>query len=376
MNVLGNEVALSKKRFVEDLIIGSARIAHHILVVGLSAAFALSLPFTVTFIAKNLLVYWSLIGNERVFLTSIEMALTISLIFFSSYISRSWKDRKLSNMARGAGLVFGTSTRGLFVRRRMKKLKEKEGFARDVMVIGSTGYRTFVDPGGDLHNVIKNCREAKIMFLHPNSEGAGARAKSVLDPDITPESLGEQIKKSIDYLKGLRAAQKNIKLKLYDDMPLLKLTIVGDYIWIQHYHAGFDVQSMPEYVFKHDQNTGSLYIPFYQYFLTRWNNPDIPEYDFDTGELVYRDAAGNEARREKFDESKKGIAPNPDSSNHLIEKSLSPLPRALGNRSNIRNAFTEERQKRLGGLCPRGKEFFLLNSKSPACEIAGWMTIL
>jgi hypothetical protein len=30
--------------------------------------------------------------------------------------------------------------------------------------------------------------------------------------------------------------------------------------------------------------------------------PDIPEYDLDSDELIYRDAAGNEARREKFGE--------------------------------------------------------------------------
>ena len=28
---------------------------------------------------------------------------------------------------------------------------------------------------------------------------------------------------------------------------------------------------------------------FYEYFLLRWNDPAIPEFDFETGELVYRD---------------------------------------------------------------------------------------
>ena len=59
------------------------------------------------------------------------------------------------------------------------------------------------------------------------------RAKSILDPDITLERLAEQIKKSIDLLKGLKAAQKNIKLKLYDDAPSLKMAILGDYMWIK-----------------------------------------------------------------------------------------------------------------------------------------------
>jgi len=57
---------------------------------------------------------------------------------------------------------------------------------------------------------------------------------------------------------------------------------------------------MPKYVFKHNQNPKSLYVPFYQYFLSRWDNPDVPEYDFDRDDLVYRDLAGNEVRREQF----------------------------------------------------------------------------
>ena len=35
--------------------------------------------------------------------------------------------------------------------------------------------------------------------------------------------------------------------------------------------------------------------------MKRWENPDIPEYDFDTGELVYRAKSGKELRREPFE---------------------------------------------------------------------------
>ncbi len=66
--------------------------------------------------------------------------------------------------------------------RKIRRLKKAQGFARDVMVISSTGFRTFVDPRGDLHDVLHNCREAKIMLLNPYSHGASARAQSILDP--------------------------------------------------------------------------------------------------------------------------------------------------------------------------------------------------
>ena len=61
-------------------------------------------------------------------------------------------------------------------------MKEKQGFAKDVMIIGSTGFRTFVDPAGDLHQVIQNCRKLKVMLLNPFGEGEKARAESILNP--------------------------------------------------------------------------------------------------------------------------------------------------------------------------------------------------
>lgn len=275
---------------------------YHVVVVTLSAATALSLPTIVSLIAKDILIYWSFIGNEKIFLISVEMALAIFLIFLINYFTQTWKDRKLSNIAKAAGLIFSPPKRELFSWRRFRKLKEREGFARDIMVIGSTGFRTFVNPKGDMHNIIKNCREAKIMLLHPYSQGARVRAKSISNPEITPESFADQIKKSIAFLKELKAVQKNIKLKLYPDVPLFKLTIIGDYIWIKHYHPGLDIQMMPEYGFKYNQNPWGLYLAFHQYFIRRWDNPDIPEYDLETDELIYRDSGGNIIKREKFGE--------------------------------------------------------------------------
>jgi hypothetical protein len=230
------------------------------------------------------------------------------LVIFFNVVGRSWRDRRLSNMAREAGLVLVKPVKGLFSRRRIRKLKEKKGFAKDVLIIGSTGFRTFADPRGDLHHVVQDCRMAKIMLLNPFGEGVKVRAQSILDPHVTPETFQEQIRKSIAFLKGLKAVKKDVKLKLYQDAPLLKLAILDDYIWIQHYHVGVDIQRMPEYVFKHDQNLGSLYIPFYQYFVTRWNDPNVPEYDLEADMLIYRDTAGNEIRREKFGDQEPEVA--------------------------------------------------------------------
>jgi hypothetical protein len=282
---------------------GSGHMFYHVAIIVLSATFALSLPTIAGFLAKNFLTYWSFIGNEKIFLVSMEIGAAILLILVVNYLSRSWKDRRLANTAKLAGLLPVPATDEFFARKRTKKLLESQGFARDVMLIGSTGFRTFVDAKGELNQVLQDCREAKIMLLHPYGEGAGARAKSIPDPEMTVDRFREQIRASIAFLKNLKSMQKNVKLKLYEDLPFLKVAILGDYLWLQHYHSGLEEHYRPRYVFEHNQNPGSLYTPLYQYFNTRWGSIEIPEYDLDTDELVWRDAAGNEVRREEFPET-------------------------------------------------------------------------
>lgn len=277
-----------------------SHISYHIFVIFLSASIALALPFFVNSMAGSLLKAWAYIENEKIFLVSLEIFAAVLLILCFNSFKRDWADRKVVRMAKNAGLVLATPQKGIFARKRTRKLKKDLGFARELMIIGSTGYRSFVDHEGDLHDVLRNCREAKIMLLNPFKEGAINRAWSIPDPEITPEIMRVQIRKSIDYLKSLRATQRQVRLKLYPDSPLLKLAVVGDYAFLQHYHTGLDVRQMPEYAFKNEQKHGGLYVPLSRYFLSRWESPDIPEYDLDTDELVYRDRAGNEVYREDF----------------------------------------------------------------------------
>jgi len=269
-------------------------------VVTLSAGIALSLPYVASVFALNFLDYWNRIQNDKSVLIAIEIAVALLLILTFNYVGRAIRDRKLAQMATGAGLVRFFPVQGRLTQRRIRKLKEKQGIARNVMVLGSTGLRTFVDPGGDLHAVLQNCLEAKVMLVNPSSEAAKARASAIQHSPAQAESITEQIRQSIDFLKRLKGAQKNVKLKLYSDIPHIKLAILGDYIWMQHYHATLDVQAMPQYLVKHSQNNHGLYTVFYQYFVEKWESPEIPEYDLEADELIYRGQNGSEVRREKF----------------------------------------------------------------------------
>jgi hypothetical protein len=262
---------------------------------------ALSLPNTIKYLAQKVLVYWSFLENEEVFLVATEIAVAIILIVSVNVLVRDWRLRRLARFAKDAGLAGVARATALLTKRRLKKMKAEQGFGRGIMIINSTGFQTFTDSEGDLHQVLRNCREAKIMLLNPLSDGVTVRVKSLADPDTTPEIFREQITRSIDFLKGLKARQKNVRLKLYRDAPLLKLAILGDYLCLQHYPTGLNVRNMPEYVFKHGQH-GGLFNLFYQYFVSRWFDLNIPEYDLDADELIYRDKAGNEVRREKFGE--------------------------------------------------------------------------
>jgi len=59
--------------------------------------------------------------------------------------------------------------------------------------------------------------------------------------DITPESFGEQIWKTIDFFKTLRATQKNIRLKPLPRPAFSKIDILGDYLWCSTIQASRDV---------------------------------------------------------------------------------------------------------------------------------------
>lgn len=138
------------------------------------------------------------------------------------------------------------------------------------------------------------------MLLDPREHGALARIQSIRDPEITIEAVHLQIASSIEFLRGLRSAGRTILLKLYPDMPLFKLEIMNGFASLRHYHPGLNVREMPQFTFRDAGVNGGLYLPLYRYFVSRWQDPDIPEYDFASDELVYHDQLGAEVLREPF----------------------------------------------------------------------------
>ena len=282
---------------VRTLLRDTAGSLYHIVVVALSAGIALLLPAG----AKQFLSFWSRVEHDMLSLIAVEMTVAILLIVCLNYFHRSIRDRALATVATGAGLVsfFPRRTRG--AQRHINQLKEEQGTGRTISVIGSSGHSTFVDQVGGLSSVLDKCLGARIMLVNPYSQEASARIQAISHPEFTLDTFREEVRQSIRLLKRLKAMGKAVKLKLYSDSPLIKLVILGDYLWLQHYHADLDVQTMPEYVLRHNRKDHGLYTLYAHYFVQRWESAEIPEYDLDTDELVYRSKTGNEIRRERFE---------------------------------------------------------------------------
>ncbi|MBX3300960.1 MAG: hypothetical protein KF693_01965 [Nitrospira sp.] len=281
---------------IQTLVNGFAQIGYHLAVLFLSAAIALSLPA----IADRFLVYWARIDDDRTSLLMLEAIVASLLILFANVIRLSVRDKALAKMAIGAGLVSYYPSHEPSARRRIKQLKEKQGTGRTVMAIGSSGYGTLTDQVGDLASVLERCTGAKILLVNPYSPEARARICAIADPDYSVELFQEEVRRSIELLKRLRAMGKSVRLKFYSEPPLVKLVILGDYLWLQHYHPDLNVRTMPEYVFRHNPKDHGLYTFYYHYFVQRWSSCDVGDYDFDREELVYRDPHDRSDRRVPF----------------------------------------------------------------------------
>ncbi len=273
-----------------------AQIWYHIVVLGLSAGIALSLPA----MARSFLAYWTRVADDKTSLLVLEVVVAILLIISANAIRLIIRDRALAKMAVGAGLASFYPSHDPRTRRRIKQLKEKQSTGRTIMAIGSSGYGTLTDQVGDLSSILERCMGARVLLVNPHSLEARARIEAIADPDYTMGLFQDEVWRSIELLKRLRAIGKSVRLKLYAEPPLVKLVILGDYLWLQHYHPDLNVRAMPEYVLQHNLKDHGLYTFYYHYFVQRWGSREIPEYDLDTDELVYRGPQGREDRRVPF----------------------------------------------------------------------------
>ena len=283
-----------------------ASMSSHLVVIVVSAGIAFSLPWA----ARHFLTFWSRVEHEQVLLMSVELGVAALLILFVNFLRRGMKDRQLAKTASDAGLVSCFHSQGKGVRHQVAASKSQQGLGRPLRVIGFTGFSTFADPKSDLYPVLQSCLEARILLANPLDDRLRRNIECLPDSVVTWEQVQREVMTSIALLKRLKAGGKRVRLKLYSDPPLVRLAILGEHVWLQCYHTDFEVGTRPVYVFQHDRQEHGLYALWYQYFLKRWTNQTLPEYDLDRDELVYREDSDGEVKREILDPALATIASN------------------------------------------------------------------
>lgn len=268
----------------------------HIAITLLAIGIAFSLPAAAKYVLYD---WWPETQTDAHALLATEVGLSVVLVLLFNVLKVAWDSRRTIAAARLASLVYATDTNAGSSRQKAKRLIMKSSSPRDVYVLTLTGFDTFVDPDSLFHDVLGTAYEIRVMLLDPRSSAASRRVETIPDQHVNLQSLHEEIGAGIACLTALHKAGKRVTLKFYEHEPLWKVVVVGDNVWVQHFHLGFEVKRQPEYVFA--LQTGAprqgFFVPFYTYFLDHWNDRRHPDFDFERGELVYRDEGGNEARR-------------------------------------------------------------------------------
>jgi hypothetical protein len=205
-------------------------------------------------------------------------------------------------IAQRASLGWSHSHASWLSRWRERALFKKMPAARDAYVLSVSGRDIFGSEHSRFGAALQSAGDLRVLLLNPNGPAAQQRVDDLLDESCNPAQLREEIRLSIDYLQSLRQLGRKVSLKFYDQPPFWKLVILGEHVWVQYFHGKDGSDDLPEYVFalSHKDPRRGLFMPFYMHFLEQWGEQQHPSLDFDTGELVYRDAAGSETRRKQF----------------------------------------------------------------------------
>jgi hypothetical protein len=259
---------------------------------------ASSLPAGANFI---LFRWWPRVADDANLLLASEIAVAGILLLLFNIGRMAWENRHRACVADAAALVYARQKRGHIERWRERRILKRLPAARDACILTLTGFHTFGDPASPLHGALAKAYEIRVMLLNPASESAQRRVDSLPD-GITLRSFAMEIDASIAYLANLRALGRKVTVKFYEREPFWKVAVLGDHVWVQYCHGGFEVKHEPEYVFALNRASPrrGFFVPFYMHFLDQWNDASHPEFDFDTNELVYPDAGGGEARRQAF----------------------------------------------------------------------------
>ncbi|WP_044871470.1 hypothetical protein [Pseudomonas sp. LFM046] len=317
-------------------------VLRHVMSHGCITLLAVGIAFTAPDIARFILFeWWPRVELDSNLLLASEIGLASALMLLLTLGKCVWDSRYRIASAKVASLLFARSPqtqRSWLTKLQERNLKRSLPAARDASVLSLTGYETLTSPESLLRDVFNNAYEVRVMLLNPCSEAARRRL-ATLPVECTASSYREELSASIEFLDRCRTRGKKVSLKFYDEDPFWKVVVLDDRVWVQHCQSGREIKDQTEYVFglHHADPTQGLFVPFYSYFLQKWNEPGHWEYDFDTRELVRRDAVtGVETERVRLELPVDGVdAP----SLNVLSSSSPTQPCASVRRLTTRDGF-------------------------------------
>lgn len=283
----------------QHLWLGLRHIASHAAITLLAVGIAFALPQLAQYILFN---WWPLVRDDSRLLLYTEIGFAAGLVVLFNVASLTFHYRRRARMSSIASLVHVHEQGSWFSRQRKQNLLRRLPWKRDVTIMAVTGYGTFSAADADLGHILQDCYEVRVMLMNPYA--AGARSYVAAHPAAEAALAGfrSELAASIEYLRALHAAGRKVVLKLYDEAPFWKLVFTGEHAWVRCCHDCRDFGKFPEYVFalQPDKPARGFFPAFYTYFLNQWNDPQHPDYNFDSDELVYRDGDGQERCREPY----------------------------------------------------------------------------
>lgn len=277
-------------------LLGMRLVLLHVFVTVLAIVIAFSLPLFAEYV---LFRWWPRVAQDSTLLIATEVGLAATLVLLFNAVHVAWENRSKVRAAEMAALVYARHGASWLARWRERRLVNQLPATRDAFMLTLTGFDTFASKSSLLREKLASAYEIRVLLLNPAAVGAERRINSLPD-DVTMPVFSREVAASLTYLQYLRTLGKKVSVKFYEKEPFWKVAVLGDHVWVQYCHHGVEVKHEPEYVFalNRDNPRQGLFVPFYMYFLDRWEDTRHPDYDFDSRELVYRDKMGNEIRRE------------------------------------------------------------------------------
>lgn len=270
---------------------------------GLITLLAIGIAFAIPVAARFILYqWWPQVEADSNLLLTTEIGFATVLVLLFNLAKSYWDNRRHVSNAKLASLAYARSNHHWLSRWRERALFKRLPVTRDACVLTVTGFDTFVHQDSRFRSVLETAYEVRVMLANPAGPGARLRLESLPPEKADFSGFCREIEASISYLAALRKAGKKVTLKFYDQLPFWKVVVLGEHVWIQYCHGGREIKHTPEYVFAlhHRDPTRGLFVPFYMYFLEKWGEQDNPEFDFNTRELICRDAAGREISRAPY----------------------------------------------------------------------------